>query len=150
MRSRGCATSVVGAHNMIRENTPNLDMRPGPTEQSFDDLIAGMGNGIAITGLGAIRMDWQCSNGIAPPSQWYRVHGGKRVARLTAKHQLTQNIVNMLSFKASELLKGIQAIGGAHSTKWTNVQGDESHTYTVGAVPAAIKQMTLIDSSRRA
>jgi TldD protein len=142
-RSHGCANADSGS-NAPLQHSPNLAMTPGREAVDFDELMAGLSNGIAIQGA-QLDMDFQNLNGLGQ-GQTFEVKRGKRVAQIAGAGIL---------FRAPELWKGLAALGGAASArrygtvayKGEPVQG----TYhSVTAPPAVFKQLTLIDPQRKA
>jgi hypothetical protein len=59
-------------------------------------------------------------------------------------------------FRSSELWKNIQALGGSKSIEWSGRFGSTKGTpkqytsYSISAVPARVKQMAVIDRTRKA
>ncbi len=143
IRSNGCAATPE-AHHPVAQHTPNLAMTPGAGNASFEDLIAGMTKGIAIHSTAWARTDFQCLNGIMKPARWYEVKNGKRTARYP------ESSAAAIIFRAPEIWKNITAIGGEKSLEWGEAVGDKQLEYSIGAVPAAIPQLTVVDYTRRA
>jgi TldD protein len=142
-RSHGCANADA-AINAPLLHSPNLVLAPGKEALDFDGLVAGLANGIAIKGAG-LDMDFQHLNGMGRGST-YEVKRGKRVARIAGAGVL---------FRAPELWKALQAVGGAASARrygGTDQKGEPAQVtyHSVTAVPATFKQLTLIDPQRKA
>lgn len=142
-RSHGCADAPSAIYAPL-QHVPNLVMMPGQEALDFDGLVAGLTKGIAIKGAG-FDMDFQHSSGLGM-GRAYEVKNGKRVARIAGAGFL---------FRASELWKGLLAVGGSESTRRygrKDVKGEpmQSRMHSVTAPPAVFKQLTLIDPLRKA
>lgn len=146
VRSHGCAAAPT-ALDVTTQHTPNLTLHPAATEAGYEDLLAGISDGIAVRAL-RVSMDWQRSSGFAsaPGLTMYQVKRGKRVAMLTGAGIL---------FRSSELWRGLVALGGPKSVVAAGGQsekGEPSQTtgYSVHAPPAVFKDVTIIDATRKA
>jgi len=143
VRSHGCATADSAIDAPLQQ-PPNLVMRPGKDARDFDALVAGLENGIAIAGLG-VDLDFQHLNGLGT-GRIYEVKKGKKVAMLGGGGVL---------FRAPELWKGLYALGSSASARRFGrcaQKGEPAQAacHSVTAVPAAFKQLTLIDPQRKA
>jgi TldD protein len=145
VRSHGCA----GAENALSfpmQRTPNLALEPAATGGSFEELVAGLDDGIVVEG-GMVQTDYQSKNGlIATGSHIYQVKNGKRIADL-------QNAG--ILFNAMELWKSVTALGGTASVQhWAcnEVKGEpqQETKHTVSAPPGAFKELPIIDIVRKA
>ncbi len=122
---------------------PNLVMAPAQSSADFETLIKDMGNGIAFRSLQAT-VDFQQLNGLGMGSA-YEVRNGKVVARY-----LNAGVL----FRTPELWKNIMGIGGAQSATsygqmaWKGEPGQVGY-HTVTAVPALIKDVSVVDILRR-
>ena len=147
VRSHGCA-NAPSAIDAALQHTPNLAMRPAATEASFDTLLAGMSDGIAIRGLG-VDMDWQRSSGFAlnGTGETYEVKRGRRTAVIAGAGLL---------FRSTDLWRSLIALGGPKSQEWIGLgvsrkgEPQQATNYTVGAVPAVFRDVTVIDATRKA
>ena len=149
IRSHGCA-ATPDALSYTMQHTPNLTLQPGRAELGLEDLIASMEYGLLIGDLN-VDMDFQHLNGLgekppnAPP--WIEVRHGKRVAGVVG---------GALLFRSPELWKNLMALGGPKSQRWFDAgvsekgEPSQSTEYSVAAVPALIKQVAVIDPTRRA
>lgn len=148
VRSHGCAVAEDGGDAPLAQ-VPNLVMAPGREAQDFDALVRTLKRGLAIRSL-SVTMDFQQLNGMGrPASNWevYEVKDGRRIAVLDGSK------LGIL-FRASELWKGLLAVGGPASVQSTAMaatkgepQQDAMHTATAPA--AVFKQLTLIDATRK-
>lgn len=141
--SHGCATSGTAADPVL-SMPPNLTLEPGRERAGFDDLVKDMRDGVAIFGS-AFMMDHQRSSGTMS-ALFVRVKKGKQVARLGGAGGL---------FRTADLWKSITALGGAASglsRARGSVKGEfgMGSIATVSAVPAAVREMTVIELERRA
>ena len=110
----------------------------------FDALVAKIGKGIAVKFMG-VETDFQNLNGLGI-GRVYEVKNGKRVARIAGAGLL---------FRGPELWRGLLALGGSESLRrfgWDASKGEPAQqTYhSVTAPPAAFKQLTFVDSTRKA
>ena len=142
-RSHGCAAAPSALEAPLTR-TPNLALAPGGAKLDFDSATANLGKGIAVRQMG-VDMDFQASSGLGT-GRVYRVKGGKRVARLNSAGFL---------FRATDLWKGIAAMGGAESLRRFGLDSSKGEpaqrTYhSVTAPPAVFKELTLIDVMRKA
>jgi len=153
VRSHGCA-AAADALTYPLQRTPNLTLQPGSAALGVDDLIADLDAGLVIDGTFP-RMDFQKLNGL---SQFggdigpvWEVRHGQRVA------QFDPRTVHMaLQFHTPELWQNVQALGGPASLE-TNLEGysskgepKSSTHYSLAAVPALIKQLAVIDPTKKA
>lgn len=125
-------------------HTGNLRMQPGSGNDTFDSLIEAMGKGVAIRYLGA-NMDFQQLNGFAQ-GQAYEVKGGKRVALLAN---------GAILFRTPELWKNLTQLGGVTAARRFGHEPGKGEPYqhgchSVTAVPAAFKNLSFINSLRKA
>jgi TldD protein len=150
MRSHGCAGGA-SALDVTQLQRPNFRVTPGPAKADVAELIARMGNGIAVEEAMA-DVDFNALNGLArldpemPIARFYEVKRGKKVARLAPG-------ATALLFRAPELWKSVIALGGAGSVRPTAVKalkGEPSQEtwHTVETPPMLIRQMAVIDPTR--
>lgn len=143
IRSHGCA-SASSALDITMQQSPNLALMPGTVPATFDSLVAGVDKGIAILDLN-VSMDQQGLNGIGSGTMREIVHG--KLGRFIRGGALV--------FRAPELWKSVMGVGGPGTQQWfgrsrgKGEPGQEMY-YSVGAVPAMIPQLSLIDATRKA
>jgi TldD protein len=144
MRSHGCAMAS-DASQITMQNLPNLQMMPDTRETSFTDLVTGTKKGVALLDVAFIMMDPQQLNGTVVGTV-REIKNGKlgRVLNGAA-----------LVFRAPELWKSLDAIGGASSTCWSGRmsfkgQPMQQTMHSVGAVPARFKNAGITDFTRKA
>jgi TldD protein len=143
VHSHGCAAAPSALEAPLT-HTPNLALAPGGAKLDFDSAIADVSKGIAVRQM-SVDMDFQGSSGLGT-GRVYRVKGGKRVAKLNSAGFL---------FRATDLWKGIKALGGADSLRRFGHESSKGEpaqrTYhSVTAPPAVFKELTLIDVMRKA
>jgi predicted Zn-dependent protease len=150
VQSHGCARAE-DALGLTMQMMPNLAVAPAAKDTSFEELVSGLVDGIAVE-RGIVQADYQCKNGMITAGQpedqsfIYQVKNGKRVARLAHAGIL---------FNAPDFWKNITALGGAasvlhvpcHETKG-EPQQDTAHT--VSTPPGAFKELPIIDMTRKA
>ncbi len=144
VRSHGCAAAPAGVDAPL-VHPPNLVLAPGREAEDFDALVAGLGNGLAIK-YAELDLDFQAATGLGTGGWVYEVKGGKRVARIEGAGFL---------FRSTELWKGLLAVGGEAALRrygFESTKGEPPQTcyHSVTAPPAVVKQLTLIDVSRKA
>ena len=143
VRSHGCA-GVSSAIEAPLQQAPNLTLAAGREAHDFDALVRGMNSGIAIKGAG-IDMDFQHASGLGT-GQVFEVKNGKRVATIASAGFL---------FRATELWKALQAVGGDASLRRYGMQtakGEPAETcyHSVTAAPVMVKALTVLDPLRKA
>lgn len=143
VRSHGCA-NASSALAITMQHAPNLAMTPGHMAVTFDDLVAGTERGIAILSCSP-SMDQQGLNGLGSCIMREITHG--KLGRYLRG--------GALMFRAPELWKNVVAIGGPVSQEWFGMgrgkgQPAQSTYHSVGAVPAKIRQLSIIDPGRKA
>lgn len=144
LRSHGCANAPTALQAPL-QHSPNLTLEPGSGRLDFDGAIADMDQGVAIKGLG-LDMDFQGLNGLGTTDRIYEVKDGKKVARIVGAGVL---------FRAPELWKGLQALGGRDSMRrygTSTVKGEPSQSsyHSVSSPPGVFEQVTIIDVKRKA
>jgi TldD protein len=143
LRSHGCASAPSGLEAPLTR-TPNLALAPGQEALDFDSLVARVEKGIAVKTMD-VETDFQNLNGLGL-GRMFEIKNGKRVARISGAGLL---------FRGPELWKGLLALGGRQSLRRFGMEVSKGEpaqeTYhSVTAPPAAFKQLTFIDSTRKA
>jgi TldD protein len=144
VRSHGCANAPSALHATM-EHPPNIAIVPGRADVRLDDLVKDLDAGILVTNLTATT-DFQHVNGESHGGTFYEIKHGKKVARIDGAGIL---------FRAPNLWKSLTALGGARSLEWRGaaaVKGEPARQglFSVGAVPARFKDVTIIDRMRKA
>lgn len=151
VRSHGCAASADALSDPM-QHTPNLTLHPGPADVQLEDLIASLDHGLVVDGMD-IQMDFQKLNGLGRVGggdlfKIYEVRHGRRVAEF--------GVSMGVMFRSPELWKNILALGGPRSLV-TNLIGQsrkgepsDMTKYSLAAVPMVVKQLAVIDPSRKA
>lgn len=145
VRSLGCAMAPT-AQEITMQHTPNLMLHPGEGTADVETLIQDLEHGVLIDGM-SLQMDFQCLDGYCNALQATEIRAGKRVATLMGAGML---------LRADTFWKDIQALGGASSTSYLggfqSGKGEPAQytEYSIGAVPARIKQLALINPLRKA
>lgn len=151
-RSHGCCQSGGdlsrgfggSAMNVPAVYAPNLKMQVDEKSVDFESLIRDLDKGIALTNA-KWDMDQQQLNGLGI-GRAYEVSKGKRVSRLITTGAL---------IRAPEFWKTIIDLGGASSAeriglKLTKGEPTQTGYHSVTAVPALVKETTIINVGRRA
>jgi len=143
VRSHGCA-NASSAMAITMQHAPNLALVPSAQDTSFDDLVASTPKGIAMMSL-RVAMDQQLLNGIG--------YGAIREIKNGKLGRYVEG--GALVFRTPEVWKNLIGIGGRKSFDWYPAlrgKGEpwQGTWHTVGAVPAKIKQLSIIDPVRKA
>jgi TldD protein len=135
--------------------TPNVELVPGTSDSTFDDLVAGLDRGLVICGgqpepggfaAGGVTIDRQQLNGEISGNMAYEVRNGRRTRFVRGEEAL---------FRAPELWKSLAALGGPRSRLWSGHvgrKGQPSQEYWcgIGAVPALFRRVAVTDVTRKA
>lgn len=141
--SHGCAGSV-SALTLTMQQTPNLQLMPSATETSFETLVASVKKGVAVITMEP-NMDQQQLNGLGY-GKIRKIVNGKLGPYLDGAGVL---------FHAPEIWKNVNALGGTKEARWFGYrrwkgQPIQRMTHSVGAVPARIHDVDIIDIMRQA
>ena len=143
IRSHGCANAESGSR-MSMQMPPNLQLLPGKSDTTtFDSLVAETKNGVAVISVDYAQVDHQ-QNGCMCRSQLRKITNGKLGPFITYA---------AVYFRAPQFWKNLLALGGPSSAQWYGFQtfkGDPQQTtfHSVRAVPAKIKDLSLVDLGR--
>lgn len=153
VRSLGCAMAPSALEEPM-QHTPNLVLHPGPGPATEESMVQELEHGLHITGSLNLKMDWMCANGYTFTAGATEIRKGKPVATFG-------NIA--LMFSTDQLWKNIQALGGTSSAiyqgsfglagyRFWSRKGDpvQQTDYSIGAVPARIKQIAVVDPFKKA
>jgi TldD protein len=143
VRSRGCA-NAESALFITTQHTSNLRVNPGAEELSFDDLVKNTERGVAAMSLYP-SMDQQQLNGMAM-GEFREIRNGKLGRFITGAGFL---------FRSPEFWRNLVAVGGPKSEVWfgfsrTRGQPEQSAMHSVGAVPAKVTNVGIVDAYRKA
>lgn len=143
IRSHGCA-AAGSALDITMQHPPNIALMPSAEPVTFETLVAGTEKGIAVLDIN-VSMDQQLLNGMGSGTMREIVHG--KLGRFIRG--------GAIAFRAPELWKSVAGLGGAGTQRWygySRGKGEprQSVTYSIGAVPAKIPQLSLIDEARKA
>lgn len=150
VRSHGCAGGTT-AREITQQVRPNLKLHPGAGSAGYQELSAGLVNGIAIE-QAIVDMDFNGLNGMAmvdqefPNTRFIEIKRGKRTGRFAP------GAVALL-FRAPEFWRGIARIGGSASlaafpAKCTKGEPAQDTWHTVEAPPVVLRQASIIDPTR--
>lgn len=146
VRSHGCASSESALFQTI-QSLPNVQLMPGAKEQSLEELIAGVDEGVAIVSTNprwAVAMDQQQSSGTLRGTM-------RKISKGKLGPYLYSNCIPM--FRVPQLWKGLTALGGPASMEWSPVQyykGQPVQTLSssAGGVPGRFSQVPFVDLFR--
>ncbi len=136
VRSHGCAVAE-DASRPPSVFTPNLQLHPGSADATFDDLVAGLEDGLAVEGGRIFSVDPAGDSGTGRGEIVHIVKQGKRVAMVNGATYL---------FRAKELWKNVVALGGASSAatrgfSMEKTQPAQRAVHSVRAVAARVKDV---------
>ena len=146
VRSHGCSYAQSWADVQF-QRMPNVSLRPGDSDLSWDDLIAATDRGIAIVGDGSFSIDQQRYNAQFGGQLFYEVRGGKIVGML-------KDVAYQM--RTPEFWNSLDMIGGARSYQLCGAYGDgkgqpaQSNAISHGCVPGRFRQATVINTGRAA
>ncbi len=146
-KSTGCAYAATGVDVPVTR-TANLAMAAADNTTTVSDLYRDIKRGVMFRGMRS-NMDFQQLNGFGMGVGWdrcYEITNGKRSAILMNAGVL---------FRAPELWKSLQALGGQHTLQRYGLeskkgQPDQKAYHSVTAVPALFEDGTIIDYTRKA
>ncbi len=141
--SHGCAYAPEGIHVPLT-HCANLRMQAATTDATFETLIANTTKGLAIK-RASVDMDFQQVTGLGG-GETFEIKNGKRVAEIQGAGFL---------FRTPELWTALAAVGGSASLRRfgieaTKGQPEQTSTRSVTAPPIAIKELSIIDPTRKA
>ena len=141
--SHGCA---FAPHSIVAPltHTANLQLRAGEGDRTFESLIGDVKKGIAFA-RGAADMDFQQVTGMVT-GMAYELRNGKRTAVVGGAG---------LNFRTPELWNSVATVGGSSSCKRIGIQTFKGQPMRIGvhsvtAPPMALKELAVIDISRKA
>jgi TldD protein len=143
IQSRGCAASE-SALSVPLVQTPNLQLHPGTKDMSFEELLVGIDDGIAVLG-GDISTDQQQLN----------IMGGRNAVFYTVKKGKLAGPVKDARYmvRMPELWKDLVALGGARSAGtrgFTSHKGQPAQltTHSVQAVAGRFRNVVVRSIAR--
>ena len=147
IQSNGCA-GAASALDITMQRSPNLIMKPGAEVLSFEDMVANTRKGYAIIGA-QVTVDHQSRNGASLPKS------GRMFEIVNGKLKGWVRESGGILFSTNELWKNVTNIGGSGSVEWSGhkrVKGQPEQTlyHSVAAVPMTVKNVAVIDVTRRA
>jgi TldD protein len=145
VRSHGCSYAQ-GWDNVQFQRMPNVSLLPGAQDTTWDDLIAGTDNGIAIIGDGSFSIDQQRYNAQFGGQVFYEIKGGKITGMLkdVAYQMRTPDFWNSMAAIGGK--RGYQLGGSFFDGKG---QPGQVNAVSHGAVPARFNQINVINTGRK-
>ena len=129
------------------QRMPNVSLRPGTADHTWDDLIAATDKGIAIQGNGSFSIDQQRYNAQFGGQVFYEIKGGKIVGML-------KDVAYQM--RTPEFWRSLDMIGGQRSYWLGGANGDakgqpgQSNAVSHGCVPSRFHQINVINTGRTA
>ncbi len=142
--SQGCS-SVQSGLNIPIQVTPNLEMVPNTTATSLNDMISQIKRGYVVYS-GMISTSFNIREGLAMPGMVREIRNGKLLDFVPAFQ---------IMFSTPEIWKNITMIGDATTlrratTKSNKGEPSQGYNYDVDAVALSVKDVPLIDPTRKA
>lgn len=147
--SKGCASAQSGLHFPLI-TPPNLTLEPSKASSNIESMIRDIRRGYVILDHYP-RTDFQGKTGLMlkgfHPSSYVREIVDGRLGSFVSGAGFL--------FNSDELWKNVDAVGDASSSQWvpsndSKGEPSQSCSFTVNAVPVKIKDMAVINPSRRA
>lgn len=143
VKSHGCCVAPA-ADNFPLQHTPNLVMQPGTGNSSFSSMIENTENGIALFSA-LVGSDFQSLTGSAFNTFMREIVNGKLGPVLDGGEIL---------FTSRELWKGLLEVGGSESREIaeggsSKGQPAQATSYSIAAYPGRMKEMTVVDHTRK-
>ena len=145
-RSHGCSYADSWS-SVAFQRMPNVSIKPGAADLSFNDLIAATDKGIAILGRGSYSIDQQRYNGQFGGALFYEVRGGKIVGQM-------RDVA--YQFRTPDFWGAMDMLGGQKSYEqyatFTDGKGQpgQVNAVTHGCVPTRHRQINVINTGRKA
>ncbi len=141
LHSHGCAWSG-SASDISLVHTPNLCMTPGAHDIGFEELVATVKQGVAVIG-GRCRMDYRQLTGRGQGDVVYEIKNGALGTVLAGGSYF---------LRSPEFWNNVITLGGTRSLRWrgmdaTKGEPSQQTSYSVGAVPALVRNVLLVNES---
>ncbi len=146
VRSYGCSYAQSWSDVQF-QRMPNVSLKPGKNDDTWESMIASMDKGIAIVGDGSFSIDQQRYNGQFAGQVFYEVKGGKIVGMLK---DVAYQFQTPIFWKAMDRIGGPRSyhLGGAFGD--AKGQPGQSNSVSHGCVPAHFTQVNIINTGRKA
>ena len=144
MRSHGCSYADSWG-SVAFQCMPNVSLLPAADNTSWNDLIAGVDNGIAIVGDGSFSIDQQRYNAQFGGQTYYEIKGGKLGGML-------KDVAYQI--RTPDFWNSMDAIGGRASYELGGSffdgkgQPSQSNAVSHGSPPARFRQVNVINTGR--
>jgi TldD protein len=128
------------------QRMPNVSLAPGPAEKTAADLIAGVDDGIYVTGDGSWSIDHQRYNFQFGGQMFYEIKGGK----LTGTLRDVAYQSNTLDFWGA-----CDGIGGSNAWRLNGAMNDgkgepvQSNAVSHGCPPARFRMQSIVNTNAR-
>lgn len=144
VQSGGYAASP-SALSITMQHAPNFTMAPARDEITFEDLIAGTSRGL-VAYHGYTQTDFQAKNGVVRPGVLREIVNGRLGAIISN---------GTLVFQSLEFWNNLTAMGGSKSVAYSAIERQKGQpkqytTHGIRSVPAAFKNVALVDIMRKA
>jgi predicted Zn-dependent protease len=121
-------------------HSPNLELKPGSDNKRFEDLVAGVDDGMAFLG-GRVLMDHQQLNGQGFGEMVYRIKKGKLAGTVAGAAYL---------LRSPDLWKDLVSVGGASTSVTRGISDEKGQprqvtAHSVTSVAAHFKNVRVFD-----
>lgn len=146
VRSHGCSYADSWS-SVAFQRMPNVSLRPGTKDLSWNDMIAATDRGIAILGRGSYSIDQQRYNAQFGGAIAYEIRNGKITGQL-------RDVAYVI--RTPDFWRSLDMIGGARSYElfatFADGKGQPGQVNAVshGCPPARFRQATIINTGRKA
>ncbi len=142
--SKGCA-AITGPKVAPIQMPPNLTLHPGSSDESFESMVSQIERGYAVVSAG-VSTSFNGKDGIGNGGIVHEIRNGKL-------GDYTQNFGFL--FNSKEIWENISKIGGKASVERGGGmsfkgQPGQSGSYSIDAVPMLVKNVAVIDPTRKA
>ncbi len=146
VRSHGCSYADSWG-SVAFQRMPNVSLLPGNDGTTWEDLISGVDNGIAIVGDGSFSIDQQRYNAQFGGQVFYEIKGGKLGGML-------KDVAYQI--RTPDFWNSMDGIGGRASYELGGSffdgkgQPPQSNAVSHGSPPARFRQVNVINTGRKA
>ncbi len=144
LRSHGCSYADNWG-SVAFQRMPNVSLLPSPSNTTWNDLVAGVDNGIAIIGDGSFSIDQQRYNAQFGGQVYYEIKNGKVGGML-------KDVAYQI--RTPDFWNSMDAIGGRASYELGGSffdgkgQPGQSNAVSHGSPPARFRQVNVINTGR--
>lgn len=143
--SKGCAATTDTTFVPI-QMPPNMILQPGNADENFDSMVSQVERGYAIE-MANLSTSFNGKDGMGDGVFVYEIRNGKMITEYVKSFGIL--------FNAKEIWENVSKIGGKSSVErgqgWSaKGQPQQVGLYSIDAVPMLVKNVAIIDPSRKA